>query len=152
MKLLSTSIELTTELSQLLKRYQRFSCAVAWAGTNFPLEKLLHRNRHKLNHAVVGTHFFQTHPDFIKRYRRNPNVRFVLQTDGVFHPKLYYFENSPTDWACVIGSPNFTAGGFHRNVEVAAVFDAGDLNAEEAREQIQAFIVAAWAQSVPATK
>ena len=36
----------------------------------------------------------------------------MIQTQ-LFHPKLYFFENSENDWATIIGSHNFTNGVFN---------------------------------------
>jgi len=73
---------------------------------------------------VVGTHFYQTHPDFLEVFVDDPKIRVVLQPSGVFHPRIYLFENSRDDWACIIGSPNFTGAAFSTNVEVALRFDS----------------------------
>ncbi len=42
-----------------------------------------------------------------------------MNPDGVFHPKLYLFENDPKEWECIIGSPNFTKSAFEDNSETA---------------------------------
>lgn len=49
-------------------------------------------------------------------------MRYRLDQDGlkgVFHPKLYLFSNNKSNWKAIIGSANFTAGAFTRNVEHA---------------------------------
>jgi PLD-like domain len=83
-------------------------------------------HRRKILRAVVGTHFYQTHPDFIANFMNHDRVRFVKQPDGVFHPKLYLFENSPKDWSCLLGSANFTNGAFTSNSEASVIFDSDD--------------------------
>ena len=43
-------------------------------------------------------------------------MNIVYDTVGVFHPKFYLFENE-TSFSLLTGSSNFTAGGFHKNIE-----------------------------------
>ncbi|MGM9815488.1 MAG: phospholipase D family protein [Lepagella sp.] len=71
----------------------------------------------KITKAVIGLHFYQTHPDFISAFYYNENVRFIIESHGVFHDKIYLFSNSAKDWCAIIGSSNFTKGGFENNSE-----------------------------------
>jgi hypothetical protein len=107
---------------------------VAWASVGFTLFDDLQNYSNRIKQLVVGTHFYQTHPEFIKIFHTHPNVRFIMSRDGVFHPKIYLFENDPTDWVCVIGSPNFSASAYSQNTEAAVVFDSqsGDAGAQYA--------------------
>jgi hypothetical protein len=89
----------------------------------------LDKYREKIRRIVVGTHFHQTAPDFIDAFADVPAVRYRLDQDGlngVFHPKLYLFSNDKTDWEAIIGSANFTAGAFTRNVEHAILIGSAD--------------------------
>lgn len=122
-KLLATPHEITKALRRAMCQYRHFRWSVAWASSGFSLFDELLKNRNRISQLVVGTHFYQTHPDFLKAFIGAPQVRFVLQPSGVFHPKIYLFENGPNDWACIIGSPNFTRAAFSSNVEVATYFD-----------------------------
>jgi PLD-like domain len=97
---------------------------VAWASTGFSLCSELIRKRNQIVQLVIGTHFYQTHPDFLENFVGDARVRVVFQQNGVFHPKIYLFENSRSDWACIVGSPNFTGAAFSSNVEVATYFDS----------------------------
>jgi len=65
---------------------------------------------------------------------RHDGFRFVMRSEGVFHPKLYYFETTKSDWACVVGSANFTNGGFYRNQEICVLFDSADNLPSSARQ------------------
>ena len=49
-----------------------------------------------------------------------------FDTSSVFHPKLYLFYNNDDDWACVLGSPNFTHSALTKNEEVAVLFTQED--------------------------
>ena len=68
--------------------------AVAWATVDFEVFRLLVKNKKKIKKMIVGTHFYQTAPEFIETFLAHPNVRFILPTGGesVFHPKIYVFE------------------------------------------------------------
>ncbi len=123
-KVLTTSHEVLRALRDAMRRYQCFRWSVAWASSGFPLFDELLAKRNRVSQLVVGTHFYQTHPDFLEVFVGDPKVHVVLQPSGVFHPKVYLFENSRDDWACVIGSPNFTGAAFSSNAEVAAYFDS----------------------------
>lgn len=93
---------------------------------------------------VVGTHFYQTHPQFMSAFLATPRVRFVLNPDGVYHPKVYLFEKPRGRWECVIGSMNFTHGGLSENDEVAVLISEADREAEQALGRIRAAINGYW--------
>ncbi|HHB52327.1 MAG TPA: NgoFVII family restriction endonuclease [Saprospiraceae bacterium] len=67
---------------------------------------------------IVGTHFYQTHPDFIKEFIESNKVRFIINSSGIYHPKFYLFSNNKKDWECLVGSANFTKSAFSKNSEV----------------------------------
>ena len=129
MKFLSTPDGLQAEFRRLSRSYRHFDWAVAWASAGHTAFDSLDKFRAKIRRIVVGTHFHQTSPDFIDAFAGVTEVRFRLDQDGlngVFHPKLYLFSNSETDWEAVVGSANFTAGAFGRNTEHAVVIGSGD--------------------------
>ncbi len=129
MKFLSTPDDLQAEFRRLTRSYRHFDWAVAWASAGHTAFYSLDKFRAKIRRIVVGTHFHQTSPDFIDAFAGVTEVRFRLDQDGlngVFHPKLYLFTNSETDWEAVVGSANFTAGAFGRNIEHAVVIGSGD--------------------------
>jgi hypothetical protein len=95
--ILANPNSLSKAIEKALGQYCQFRLSVAWASSQFPLfSKLLARKRN-ISQLVVGTHFYQTHPDFLKEFVDDPRARVVLQPSGVFHPKLYFFENSRED-------------------------------------------------------
>jgi hypothetical protein len=102
------------------------------------------RRKDRIDRLVIGTHFHQTHPDVITRLHRNTKVRFVKEMSGVFHHKIYLFENSKNDWAVVVGSANFTRSAFERNDESAVLIDALDVGAGQAKIAIDRCLASAW--------
>ncbi|GGG62765.1 phospholipase D family protein [Epilithonimonas arachidiradicis] len=131
MKLITNTDSLKKEFKRLVKQYRNFQWAMAWASAGNELFVELIENRCKINKITVGIHFYQTHPDFIKEFIDDENVRFIEQPDGTFHPKVYLFSNEKKDWELLIGSANFTASAFTKNTEVCALVNAKDNNAEE---------------------
>lgn len=128
MKLLTDTNELTNVFTELLARYNHFYCCTAWAGNpdEFKVGMILKRHVNKIKKAVVGLHFYQTHPNFIKTFMDIKGMRFHMRSNGVFHDKIYFFSNSPKDWSAIIGSSNFTNGGFVSNSECNVLISKED--------------------------
>jgi hypothetical protein len=126
MKLLTTPKALENTFGKLLDRFSSVSFAVAWASDKFLNYRQLVRHRRKIGKCTVGLHFYQTHPGFIRAFLTDSRVKVITQPDGVFHPKVYLFENSTTDWTCLLGSANFTKGGFVSNIEACVLFTQAD--------------------------
>ncbi|MCI0541092.1 MAG: phospholipase D family protein [Verrucomicrobiales bacterium] len=112
MKVLTKTAEMSRELVRLIEECSSCQVAVAWASIGFTAFDLLLKHSAKVARMIVGTHFYQTNPQFIEAFYKHPNVRFIMRSDGVFHPKVYLFLKAPGQWECLIGSPNFTQGGF----------------------------------------
>ena len=128
MKLITSPKELIKEFKQLIEKYDNFYWATAWAGINFDIFDELLKNKSKIQKIVVGIHFFQTHPDFIKNFLDDDRVRFTRQIDGTFHPKLYLFTRNTDEWALIIGSANFTKAAFEKNAEASLLITHKDNN------------------------
>lgn len=127
MKLLTTTREIEKEFKRLIKTYPEFYWASAWAGVGFDCFNELKRNKGKIKKIVIGTVSDNTNPDFIKTFMKTKNVRFIKnQRKGTFHPKIYLFQNSQGNWEMLIGSMNFTKGGFFDNTEVLALITRSD--------------------------
>lgn len=128
MRLILSSDELRDVFIKNMDTYGHFYCSVAWAGdpTKFIVGNKIIKNLKKINKAIVGLHFYQTHPDFIEKFIGHKGVRFIKETDGVFHDKIYLFVNSPEDWVAIVGSSNLTSGGFIKNSECNVVFSNKD--------------------------
>ena len=136
MKFLKTPKETEAAVRRLIRKCKRMRWAVAWASRYFSLFDLLKKNERKIGQLTVGIHFYQTHPDFIEEFRRNDASRFVMNPNGVFHPKLYFFEHEGGGWDCISGSPNFTKNAFSTNNEVAIHISDEDRGADEALNEI----------------
>lgn len=135
---------ISNEIKRLINNYESASLAVAWASINFDCHETLLQNKNKIEKMIVGTHFYQTHPTFIMQVIHDLSVRFIMNPNGVFHPKLYLFENSPHDWECIIGSPNFTKSAFESNSEIAMLFSNSDIGSDDAYLDIKRTIDNYW--------
>lgn len=131
MNLITTAKELEKEFKYLIKNYDEFYWATAWASSSSILFDELLDHRNKIKKMVVGIHFYQTHPEFIKAFLDDINVSFIEQPQGTFHPKLYLFKNSDDDWALIVGSANFTGQAFSKNTEASIILTQEDSNANE---------------------
>ena len=138
MRILTSPSEIEGAIKHLTGRCDHLRWAVAWASHNFPLFNLLKENESKIRQLTVGIHFYQTHPGFIGAFLDQDTVRFVMNPNGVFHPKLYLFEFEGGTWECVTGSPNFTHGAFSVNAEVAVQISHKDIGAAAAYSKITA--------------
>ncbi|TWU08893.1 hypothetical protein CA54_41320 [Symmachiella macrocystis] len=126
MKFLSSPSEVESVLAKQISTCKSLRWAVAWASCNTKLFTKLVESKDKIDQLIIGIHFYQTDPDFIEQFLDHPNVKFVMNPDGVFHPKMYLFEHDGGNWFCVTGSSNFTKGGLSSNSEVAVAFDKND--------------------------
>jgi HKD family nuclease len=118
MKVLTTCGKIDQELRRLIEECSSCQIAVAWASIGFAAFDQLANHRSKIERMIVGTHFYQTHPQFLETFFKHPNVRCIFKPDGVFHPKVYLFFRGAGEWECLIGSPNFTQGGCDLNDEM----------------------------------
>lgn len=143
MQILKSAAQIDSTLRRLARKHERYSWAVAWASVGFPAHGLLVQKGQRIHRLVVGTHFFQTHPDFIEQFNSHPRARFVLNTSGVFHPKVYLFE-SGREWAAIVGSANFTAGALSKNAEVAVLVSSEDDGAADALRALRGQIDEYW--------
>ena len=108
---------LSQKLMELIEKHDNIAFAVAWANHKNEAYKALVRNKKKISYAVIGTHFYQTHPDVLKCFIGCNEVRFVLQPQGIFHPKAYLFW-SKKSWDMLVGSANLTSGALGENEEL----------------------------------
>jgi HKD family nuclease len=126
MKLITKPHHLRKEFRRLIKKYNTFKWATAWASAGNEIFDELLEYKYKINMLSVGIHFYQTHPDFIKEFIDDETVHFVEQPEGTFHPKVYLFSNDENDWELIIGSANFTTSAFSKNTEVCVLISNAD--------------------------
>jgi len=79
MRCLTTATEINDELVRLIGKCTSCQIAVAWASVGFHAFDLLRKHEKKITRMIVGTHFYQTHPQFIETFLSNSRVRFVLK-------------------------------------------------------------------------
>jgi HKD family nuclease len=129
-ELLTSPIEIQNKICSFMNSYENISFASAWASANSEAFKTLMKNRNKIHKIVVGIHFYQTNPNFIKEFTNNEKVKFITNPSGIFHPKIYLFSNNEKDWQCLIGSANFTKSAMEKNTEIMTCITSIDINSE----------------------
>lgn len=149
MQLIGGGTSLNKRLSKLVKKHENFALAVAWAGAGTEAFSAISQHKARLVKAVIGTHFYQTHPDVIDEFVGNQRCHFVFQPQGVFHPKVYLFW-SDSGWDLLIGSANLTKGALTLNTELMIHVSSQDAT-EEIRKQAKSEIGKFWSQGEVAT-
>jgi len=144
MKVLTTAAEISGELVRLIHECSSCQMAIAWASVGFEAFRVLVANTQKIGKLIIGIHFYQTHPHFIETFLESLRVRFIMNPDGVFHPKAYFFEIAPDSWELLIGSPNFTQAGTGANDEMAILVSSRDDGAHMALDAVQRAINDYW--------
>ena len=143
---ISDSENLCEQFTKLCEQYECFEWAVAWASDpeqdEFSIGGTLLQYRKKIKRLVVGCHFYQTSPEFIKIFINSKQVKFLTQTDGTFHPKVYLFYNRDGKWAAIMGSSNFTCAGFTKNSEANILLTGNKDN--HVRDAISSYISKQW--------
>lgn len=142
MKVISTSADLSKQLKRLIKKYPCIAIATAWASADTAVFNALVQHEGQIVRTVIGTHFYQTHPNVLDRFVDSIKVKFILQPDGVFHPKVYLFW-SPEAWEVIIGSPNLTVGALSKNSELSILITSNDGH-PELKQEIAAVIKGYW--------
>ena len=143
MKLITTNAELRTNFSRLTKKYPNIAFAVAWASAGTDVLKQLIKNRNRIQNAIIGTHFYQTHPDVLDVFVGSKNVRFILQPKGVFHPKIYIFWDEKR-WEVLMGSANLTNGALNTNSEAMVLISDNDQGAASLKNEVLTLIDSYW--------
>ncbi|MEP3634615.1 MAG: phospholipase D family protein [Shimia thalassica] len=115
-------------LVTLMKEYDEFYWAVAWAGvTDEGIE--LQKYAHKIKSVTFGLSFCHTDPSFVDNLQGVEGAYVITKsTGGTFHPKVYCFKSGDRA-AAIVGSSNFTFGGLRKNSE-ASVYVEGAASSE----------------------
>lgn len=145
MKLISTSGELGKQLKRLIKKYPHIAIATAWASAKTDIFEALLQHKDRIAQAVIGTHFYQSDPDVLDQFVGSRTVKFMLQPDGVFHPKVYLFWDTDA-WEVIIGSPNLTAGALTKNSELSVLITSDD-DQPQLKAEIADAIKGYWANA-----
>lgn len=142
MRLVYDGKALSRLIVHLTETHDQIAFAVALASSDTKVLEVININKEKIKYGIIGTHFYQTHPDVLDMFVGCNNVRFILQPSGVFHPKVYYFW-SKDNWDLLIGSANMTKAAFEENQELSLHvtsmdMDESDSLSKEARDTIKA--------------
>lgn len=151
MKLISSNKKLTQTLIRLIETYPDVRLAVAWASSGHAVFELLQQHTPRISRAVIGTHFYQTHPDVLDAFCGSAKVRFALQPNGVFHPKLYLFQSSDC-WEALVGSANLTAGALTSNSEAMLLVAGSHREPTDLATGISGLIDRYWEKGSRVTK
>ncbi|PXF64277.1 phospholipase D family protein [Kangiella spongicola] len=144
MQLSKGGSSLNSKLKKLSEKHENISFAVAWASSGTDAFDAIYSARSKIKKAVIGTHFYQTHPDVVDKFVGFDNCHFVMQPKGVFHPKVFLFW-SKSDWDLLIGSANLTKGALTENTELLVHITSKD-SSEEFRAETEQAIDDFWLQ------
>lgn len=134
MKLIAKGESLAKTIVKLIDKHANYSFAVAWTSAETEVFEKIKESKKKIKRAAIGTHFYQTHPAVLESFIDSKKVRFVLQPQGVFHPKVYLFY-SDDNWDLLIGSANLTAGAMGKNSELmlhVSSIDSGEVELDDA--------------------
>ena len=134
-RLLTGTEELAKVFREWCGKAEDIRIVTAWATTDCAVCDCLSKSRSKISTMVVGLDFYTTSPSFLESFRSV--VRIGKAQRGTFHPKLYLFEIAG-GCCCVIGSSNFTSGGFANNTELNICVEGG--KSDPFFRQVRAFI------------
>ena len=110
--------EIKENLMGFSVKASEFHWAIAWGSKGQHLD-ILRSNIKKVRRLSVGISFHQTDPEVIDALINCNGARVVTKIEtGVFHPKVYGFKSGKQAFA-LVGSANFTNGGFLKNEEAA---------------------------------
>lgn len=147
-RLLNSTAELARVFCECCGKAEDIRIVTAWATTDCSLFNTIRLARDKVATMVVGLDFYTTSPDFLYQFRSVIRIGDALD-GGTFHPKLYLFQND-NDFCCIMGSSNFTSGGFGNNAELNICIE-GDTS-EPFFRQVSAYIDEQEGNSEPLTK
>ncbi len=152
MKVIVKAKKIDKLLVDLMNKYKKYHIAAAWASLGSDASFVLLKNKKRIQQMVVGTHFYQTHPDFINKFINSEKVKFILNTSGIFHPKVYLFSNNKDEWECLIGSANFTTSALSKNSEIIVHIKHSDDNSNDVYNSILNEISRYWEDAFTISK
>ena len=147
-RLLNGTQELAKAFREWCGKAEDIRIVTAWATTDCAVCDCLEDARSKISTMVVGLDFYTTSPSFLDSFKSVIRIGTSLD-GGTFHPKLYLFENAG-GFCCVMGSSNFTTGGFAANTELNICIEGG--KKDPFFRQVNSFIETQEKNSKPITK
>lgn len=143
MKIINETDNIDKKITELIEKYKEIYIATAWATFNTKASQKLLGYQNKIKMMVVGTYGFGTSPEFIEKFLTCENVKYYMKDEEkLFHPKIYLFYSSQDEWECLLGSANFTNGGFNANLETFLHINSRESNVkfvEELKNEIQRY-------------
>ena len=143
MRLIHNNDDLDASLQKLIRHSDSISIAVAWASSHTTAFEQLVKAGPRLKQIVIGIHFYQTDPEVLASFTDSKTVRFILQPEGVFHPKIYLFRKGEA-WTLVVGSANFTRGALTKNSEVMVEVSSSDVSDDSIKADATRLIESYW--------
>jgi HKD family nuclease len=131
-----------TEIVKALDIAEEITICTAFlkfSGLKSLLEKI--NQKHFKTTFYVGTNFFQTEPNALKKLFSDGHSIFLNQDKSpTFHPKVFYFRHQEIV-KIFIGSANLTSGGLESNIETSVECDTvtNSLLHQEVIEQFKYF-------------
>lgn len=122
MELITDPKKLKSTFKKCFKWCDKFYAATAWASRIDGIFDDFFAEKDKIKMMVVGIHFYQTDPIFIRAFLNSSRVKFIELPDGTFHPKVYLFKKGKKCRA-IVGSANFTNAAFSKNSEANVYLD-----------------------------
>ena len=147
-KVITSSLELSGLFAACCSKYNVISFATAWAGSHSIID-VLFENREKIKKSTVGLHFYQTSPEFIKRFESVPQIQYDKRfSTDIFHPKVYLFYNDVKNWSAIVGSSNLTGGGFGKNIE-CNIYLTSETDSDDIFHSLNLLLKESWKKSEP---
>jgi len=115
-RLLTGTAELGKVFQAWSRRAKDIRIVTAWATMDCAVCESLKESRRKISTMVVGLDFYSTAPSFLEDFWSTVRIGEAVN-GGTFHPKLYLFRDG-AESCCLMGSSNFTNGGFGDNDEI----------------------------------
>ncbi len=150
--ILSNASATRSALLDLLAWATEVEFAYAWMssdeGSLRPWDEL---DDDKIARGVIGLHFAGTEPWCLEHFLEHApdRVRVIEDTSGTFHPKVMLGRRGRQRRA-VLGSSNFTPGGFGFNTELNILLSGTD--EDSAFAEIKHAIEGYWSQGWPITE
>lgn len=116
---IDTPVQMLKTLKELTTWAEDLHLAYAWISSgNGNAEHWRMLSLNKVRRAIIGIQFAQTDPGALRQLARHPErLRVVNDPDGIFHPKVI-LGIKEGEGRALVGSSNFTVGGFGGNTEL----------------------------------